>query len=102
MLLLSTSWPAYQILVYDIILRAPAERAATIGGAASLPGSGGGLVDRIDAVDSALKMLATDGVGPVTLGANGQPVLPPVPPPPFISFDNFELARSAERRVRRG
>lgn len=90
-LLLATSWPAYQILVYDIILRSPAELAATIGGAASLPGSGGGLVDRIDAVDQALKLLAIEGVGPVPLGANGQPVMPSVPPPPFIGFDNFAL-----------
>lgn len=90
-LLLATSWPAYQILVYDIILRSPAELAATIGGAASLPGSGGGLVDRIDAVDQALKVLAIEGVGPVPLGANGQPVMPSVPPPPFVGFDNFAL-----------
>jgi type IV secretion system protein VirB6 len=90
-LLLATSWPAYQILVYDIILRSPAELAATIGGAASLPGSGGGLVDRIDAVDQALKVLAIEGVGPVPLGANGQPIMPSVPPPPFIGFDNFAL-----------
>src|SRR3546814_1016853 len=71
-LLLATSWPAYQILVYDIILRVPAELAATIGGAASLPGSGGGLVDRIAAVDQALKMLAIEGVGPVPLGARSE------------------------------
>src|SRR3546814_2571797 len=37
-LTLATSWPAYQALVYDIILRAPAELASTIGGAAGLPG----------------------------------------------------------------
>lgn len=90
-LVLATSWPAYQILVYDIILRSPAELAATIGGAASLPGSGGGLVDRIDAVDQALKVLAIEGVGPVPLGANGQPIMPSVPPSPFIGFDNFAL-----------
>lgn len=90
-LLLATSWPAYQILVYEIILRAPAELAATIGSAASLPGSGGGLVARIDGVDQAFKILAIEGVGPVPLGADGQPVMPSVPPPPFIGFDNFAL-----------
>src|SRR3546814_5816807 len=36
-------------------------------------------------------MLAIEGVGPVPLGANGQPVMPSVPPPPFIGFDNFAL-----------
>lgn len=90
-LVLATSWPAYQILVYDIILRAPAEFAASIGGAASLPGSGGGLVQRIDGVDQALTILAIEGVGPAPLGANGQPIMPSVPPAPFIGFDNFAL-----------
>src|SRR3546814_18149850 len=62
-LTLATSWPAYQALVYDIILRAPAELASTIGGAAGLPGSGGGLVARIDGVDPALKVLDIEGGG---------------------------------------
>lgn len=90
-LVLATSWPAYQILVYDIILRSPAELAATIGGAASLPGSGGGLVQRIDGIDQALAILAIEGVGPAPLGANGLPTTPSVPPAPFIGFDNFAL-----------
>ena len=90
-LVLATSWPAYQILVYEIILRAPAELAATIGGAASLPGSGGGLVQRIDGVDQALTILAIEGVGPAPLGADGLPTMPTVPPAPFIGFDNFAL-----------
>lgn len=90
-LVLATSWPAYQILVYDIILRAPAELAATIGGAASLPGSGGGLVGRIDGVDQALKILAIEGVGPVPVGPDGRPLVRSVPPPPFIGFDSFAL-----------
>ena len=90
-LVLATSWPAYQILVYDIILRAPAELAATIGGAANLPGSGGGLVGRIDGVDQALKVLAIEGVGPVPVGPDGRPLMPLVPPPPFIGFDSFAL-----------
>lgn len=90
-LVLATSWPAYQVLVYDIILRAPAELAATIGGAANLPGSGGGLVGRIDGVDQALKILAIEGVGPVPVGPDGRPLMPSVPPAPFIGFDSFAL-----------
>lgn len=90
-LLLATSWPAYQAIVYDIILRAPAELAAAIGTPAGLPGSGGGLVGRIDAVDQALKLLAIDGVGAPPLGPNGQPMMPSVPPPPFLGFDSFAL-----------
>ena len=90
-LVLATSWPAYQILVYDIILRAPAELAATIGGAANLPGSGGGLVGRIDGVDQAFKILAIEGVGPVPVGPDERPLMPSVAPPPFIGFDSFAL-----------
>lgn len=90
-MVLATSWPAYQTLIYDIILRAPAELASTIGGAAGLPGSGGGLVGRIDGVDQALKVLALEGVGPVPLGSDGRPSMPSVPPPPFLGFDSFAL-----------
>lgn len=90
-LVLATSWPAYQILIYDIILRAPAELASTIGGTANLPGSGGGLVGRIDGIDQALKVLAIEGVGPVPLGPDGRPLMPSVSPPPFIGFDSFAL-----------
>src|SRR3546814_361135 len=90
-LTLATSWPAYQALVYDIILRAPAELASTIGGAAGLPGSGGGLVARIDGVDQALKVLAIEGVGAPPLGADGRPLMPSVAPPPFLGFDSFAL-----------
>lgn len=90
-LVLATSWPAYQTLVYNIILQAPAELASAIGNPASLPGSGGGLVGRIDAVDQALKVLAIEGVGPVPLGPDGRPLMPSVPPPPFLGFDSFAL-----------
>lgn len=90
-LVLATSWPAYQILVYDIILRAPADLVATIGAPTALPGSGGGLVGRIDGVDQALKYLAIDGVGAPPLGPDGRPLLPTVAPPPFLGFDSFAL-----------
>ncbi|HEY0596132.1 type IV secretion system protein [Sphingopyxis sp.] len=93
-LVLATSWPAYQTLIYDFILRGPAELASTIGGAANLPGSGGGLVGRIDGVDQALKVLAIDGVGPAPLGPDGRPLMPSVPPPPFLGFDSFALGFS--------
>lgn len=90
-LVLATSWPAYQTLVYDIILQAPAELASAIGSPTNLPGSGGGLVGRIDAVDQALKVLAIEGVGPVPMGPDGRPLMPSVPPPPFLGFDSFAL-----------
>lgn len=88
-LVLATSWPAYQTLVYNIALHAPAELASAIGTPTSLPGSGGGLVGRIDAVDQALKILAIEGVGPAPLGPDGRPLTSTVPPPPFLGFDSF-------------
>ncbi len=90
-LVLATSWPAYQILVYNIILHSPAELVSTIGTPADLPGSGGGLVARIDGVDQALKSLAIDGVGSPPMGPDGRPLLPSVPPSPFLGFDSFAL-----------
>jgi len=90
-LLLATSWPAYQLLVYDVILRSPAEFAAAIGGATSLPGSGGGLIERIDGVDRALTILAIEGVGAPPIGADGLPRMAAVAPPPFLGFDSFAV-----------
>lgn len=61
-LTLAGSWPAYRVLVYDVMLRAPAELAGAIGAPSALPGAGGGLVARLQAVDDALVEL--DYVGP--------------------------------------
>lgn len=88
-LVLATSWPAYQILLYDLILRSPAEFAASVGGAAGLPGSTGGLAGRLDAVDQALKALAIRGVGAPPLRPDGSPLMPNVAPSPFVGFDSF-------------
>ncbi|MBL0914556.1 MAG: type IV secretion system protein [Sphingopyxis sp.] len=90
-LVLATSWPAYQVLVYNIILHSPAELVSAIGAPTSLPGSGGGLVARVDGVDQALKILALDGVGSPPMGPDGRPLMPSVPPSPFLGFDNFAL-----------
>ncbi|MBB5986647.1 type IV secretion system protein [Sphingobium lignivorans] len=80
-LVLTTSWPAYRTLVYDVALRAPAEISAQIGDAAGLPGTGGGMVNRLDAADQALVALAGAGVGPVNMADRD--------PPPFPGFDAF-------------
>ena len=90
-LMLATSWPAYQALVYDIVLHAPAEFASSIGAAADLPGSHGGLVARLNGVDQALSVLAIEGVGSPPPGPDGTMTMPSVAPPPFIGFDAFAL-----------
>lgn len=93
-IVLATSWPAYQVLIYDVILRSPAEFAASIGGGAGLPGATGGLAARLDGIDQALKTLAIEGVGSPPLGADGTPQMPFVAPPPSVGFDNFALGWS--------
>lgn len=66
-LALAFSWPAYRTLVYDIALHAPAELAAEVGRPAGLPGSEGGLVERLDNADRALVALGVLGTGAGTV-----------------------------------
>lgn len=62
-LLLATSWAGYRTLVYDVVMHGPADLATEIGGAAALPGAGGGLVERLELVDEAMAELARIGTG---------------------------------------
>lgn len=98
-LTLATSWPAYRVLVYDIALIGPAELAGAVGEPAGLPGSGGGMVDRLQGVDTGLIALARAGTGlastpavpPTTALDNSQdPVAAAVPDPSLRQPDGFE------------
>jgi type IV secretion system protein VirB6 len=62
-LALATNWPAYQRVIYNVVLYEPGNLAAAAGGAAGLPGSQGGLIERLDDVDRALAALAIYGTG---------------------------------------
>jgi len=62
-LALATSWAAFRTLAYDVTMHGPAELATSIGGAAGLPGSGGGLVARLEGVDNGLAELMILGTG---------------------------------------
>jgi type IV secretion system protein VirB6 len=62
-LALATSWPAYRALIYDVALHGPAQLAGEVGGRAGLPGATGGLVGRLQGVDSGLVLLGELGVG---------------------------------------
>ena len=88
----ATSWPAYRTVVFDVVLRAPADLAGEIGRPAALPGATGGLATRMDGVDRSLRILAIYGVGTPTRDqveqANG------VAPPLFANFDVFALGAS--------
>ncbi|HEX5184490.1 MAG TPA: type IV secretion system protein [Allosphingosinicella sp.] len=93
---LATSWPAYRALVYDVALRGPAEITAEIGVPSGLPGTGGGMIGRLDTVDQALAALAILGAGeaPIVVGPPNQNEVNPAaqtPPPPFAGFNAFAL-----------
>jgi type IV secretion system protein VirB6 len=62
-LLLATSWPAYRVIAYDVVLRGPAELAAAIGQPAGLPGAGGALVPRLQNADDMMLALGQLGTG---------------------------------------
>lgn len=62
-LLLATSWPAYQILVYNTLIHGPTEVANIIAGAAQLPGADGTLALRLQSVDNAILDLTALGSG---------------------------------------
>ncbi len=69
-LTLATSWPAWRVLGYDLVMRGPGELSAAIGGASALPGSGGDLIARLQAADDGIVELTIYGTGRMTGGTN--------------------------------
>jgi type IV secretion system protein VirB6 len=86
---LTTSWPAYRTLVYDLVTDGPAQLVSEIGPRASLVGSDGTLAQRLDLTDQALAQLAILGPGnpPPNTAVH-------IPPAPFGGFDSFALGGS--------
>jgi type IV secretion system protein VirB6 len=66
-LMLATSWSAYRIVAYDVILHGPAELVEDIGQPAGLPGVDGGLILRLQEVDNAITVLTETGTGRLDL-----------------------------------
>lgn len=64
-LTLAGSWPAYKTVVYDVIIDAPEQVVAAIGGRAALPGASGddALITRLQAADVAIIRLTNLGTG---------------------------------------
>jgi type IV secretion system protein VirB6 len=60
---LTASWPAYRTIVYDVVLKGPAELSTSIGQASALPGSDGGLAARLQGVDNGIMALVVAGSG---------------------------------------
>ncbi|MCI4590580.1 type IV secretion system protein [Sphingobium sp. BYY-5] len=85
-LALATGWQGYRTLAYDMLFSAPAQIVGTIGPASGVPGSEGGLVARLDGLNSGFEALAIEGVG-----SRLDPQLTRVPPPLFNGFDIFAI-----------
>lgn len=62
-LTLATSWSAWRIIGYDLVINGPAEIANAIGQASQLPGSSGDLAERLQRVDDGLAALNYYGSG---------------------------------------
>ena len=88
-LVLATSWPPFQTLVYNTVFKGPAELTASIGGASGLPGAQGGMVARLEATDRMLASLAAEGSGAPQNQQQAAERAPPVLP----GFDALALSR---------
>ena len=95
-LMLATSWAAYRVTVYDLVLKGPAELAATVGGSSSLPGTDGGLTQRLQGVDDAILLLIDTGTGrtdPASTRQAEDPTAPPLTRAPIADDLAFGLGR---------
>lgn len=59
---LAVSWPAYRTLAYDTVLRGPAEVASAMT-TPSLPDTGNGFAERLQAIDTGIASLTALGAG---------------------------------------
>jgi type IV secretion system protein VirB6 len=79
-LMLATSWAAYRVTVYDLVLKGPAELAANVGGASNLPGADGALSQRLQGVDDGILLLIDSGTGRTDPASTRQAEDPTAPP----------------------
>jgi type IV secretion system protein VirB6 len=87
----ATGWSAYRTLFFDVALDGPAQLAADIGRPAGLPGTAGGLVERLELADRALVQLAIAGPGAVL---SPIPASAGIPPLPYADFDQRALGNA--------
>lgn len=62
-LTLATSWPAWRVVGYNLVLDAPAQVGRAVGVAAGLPGSSGDLTARLQDADNAIVLMTMFGSG---------------------------------------
>lgn len=70
-LALATSWPAWRVVAYDLVLDGPAQVAGSIGRSVSLPGATNDLIARLQDADNGIVALTMFGSGRLTGGISG-------------------------------
>ncbi len=97
-LALAGSWLAYRTVIYDPVLRGPAEVASSVGSPAGLPGSGSDFVARLQGVDDMIVAFTTAGTGrldralPAQSTGTAAPVVQRIPLADDIAFAVARLA----------
>lgn len=95
-LALTTSWPAYRTVVYDVVLKGPAEVSGSIGRASALPGSDGGLAARLQGVDTGIMALVVAGSGRSDISSRVPQgaVVPPITDDTALGYGKILFASS--------
>ena len=93
-LTLASSWPAYQRLIYDVVLQTPAQVAGTIDMSGTGRDDGQGLAARLDDADARFVRLAIFGTGAPQTPEEAAFARANTPPPLFLNFDSFALGIS--------
>lgn len=90
-LTLASSWAAYRVVAYDVVLKGPAELFADIGSGAGLPGADGGLAQRLQAADSGMVALTVAGSGRLDIAGVPQAGSIATNTAPMVVADGFAL-----------
>jgi type IV secretion system protein VirB6 len=88
-LTLASSWPAYQRLIYDVVLQTPAQVAGTIDMSGTGRDDATGLAARLDDTDLRFVRLAVFGSGAPQTPEEAALLRANTPPPLFQNFDSF-------------
>jgi type IV secretion system protein VirB6 len=95
-LALTASWPAYRTVVYDVVLKGPAELSGSIGRASALPGLDGGLAARLQGVDTGIMALVVAGSGRSDISSRVPQgaVVPPITDDTALGYGKILFASS--------
>jgi type IV secretion system protein VirB6 len=90
-LTLASSWAAYRVIAYDVVLQGPAELFGSIGSGAGLPGAAGGLTARLQGADTGIVALTLAGSGRLDIASVPQAGSTTADAAPMVVADGFAL-----------